>query len=132
MRVAGLATFDVLPRRTWRVGREFEADAIDRRAVPAHAVLWFAGDDAMVDSPRLRRESQACAAADAGDGLGGDLPAATNQRACSGTSNLPLFIAESGDRTARPSVERGHHLCAAPARFHVPGGGARLAQPLRT
>src|SRR5947208_2362523 len=65
MQTPGLAALDVLPRRDRRVGREPEADAIDRRAVPAHAVLRFARDDAMVDSPRLRRESQARAAAHA-------------------------------------------------------------------
>ena len=47
------------------------------------------------------------------------------------TSDLPVFTAESGDRAARPGVERGHHLRAAAAGLHVPGGGARLAQPLR-
>ena len=84
----------------------------------------------MVDPTRPRRESQACAAADAGDGLGGDLSAAADQRAVSRTPDLPVFIAESGDRAAQPGVERGHHLRAAAAGLHVPGGGARLAQPL--
>src|SRR5207247_3659992 len=95
---AGPATLDVLPRRCRRVRREPEADAIDRRAVPAHALLRFPRDDPMVDSPKPRRESQARAAADVHDGLGGDLSAAADQRALSRTSNLPVFIAESDDR----------------------------------
>src|SRR5438876_10863456 len=98
MQTPGLAALDVLPRRDRRVGREPEADAIDRRAVPAHAVLRFARDDAMVDSPRLRRESQARAAAHAHHGFGSDLPAAADERAFARTSNLPVFIAVSDDR----------------------------------
>ena len=85
----------------------------------------------MVNSARLRRESQACTAADARHESGGNLSAATDERPLSRTSDLPVFIAESDDRAARPGVERGHHLRAAAAGLHVPGGGARLAQPLR-
>ena len=84
----------------------------------------------MVDSARPRRESQACAAAHARHGLGGDLSPAADQHALFGTSDLPVFIAECGDRAARPGMERGYHLRPASAGLHVPGGGARLAQPL--
>jgi transposase InsO family protein len=49
----------------------------------------------MVDSPRLRRESQTRAAPHAGHGPEGDLPSSADQRASSRNSDLPVFIAES-------------------------------------
>lgn len=85
----------------------------------------------MVDPARLRREPQAGAAPDARHGPGGDLSAAADQRGGARTSDLPVFIAEFGDRAAGPGLERGHHLRAAAAGLHVPGGRARLAQSLR-
>src|SRR4029078_2146306 len=126
VRAFGPAAVDVLPRAIRRVGREFAPDAIDRRAVPTHALLRIARPDAMALSARVRRESQACASADARDGAGGDLSPAADQRTGARTSHLPVFIAKCGHRTARPGVERRHHLRAAASGLHVPGGGARL------
>jgi hypothetical protein len=44
--------------------------------------------------------------------IGGGVEADTGYRAVSRTPELPVFIAEFGDRAARPGVERGHHLRA--------------------
>ena len=83
------------------------------------------------DGVRAGRQSQTRAAADAGDGLGGDLSEAADDAAGRRTQDLPVFTAECGDHAARPGVVQRHHVRAAAARLFVPGGGDGLVQPLR-
>ena len=78
------------------------ADATDRRAVPAGAVLRLAEDDPVARAARVRGEPQAGAAVDAGDGHRGDLPQASHQPAGSRTQDLPVFAAGFSGHASRP------------------------------
>ena len=102
--------------------------------------LMRAIDEQYLRTPVLRQpqaggraggESQAGAAADAGDGHRGDLPEAADDLAGGRTQDLPVFTAECGGHAAQPGVDQRHHVRAAAARILVPGGGDGLVQPLR-
>ena len=110
VRAAGPGAVDVLLPAGGRDGREPGADEADRRAVFGDAVLRQpqAGD-------RTGRQSQACAAADAADGLGGDLSEAAHHAAGRRTQDLPVFTAECGDHAAQPGVGQRHHVHPAAA-----------------
>jgi hypothetical protein len=75
----------------------------------------------------LRREGvgyqpQAGAAADAGDGVGGDLPEAKHQPRASRSQGISVPVAGSEHRPAKPSVVRGHHLYSDGEGICLPGG----------
>ncbi len=126
VRVAGPGPLDVLLHAGGRDGREPGLDAADRPGVPGDAVLR---------QPQAGRgpqgQSQARAAADAADGVGGDLPKAADHAARGGTQDLPLFTAECGSDAAQPGVGQRHHVHPVAARLLVPGGGDGLVQPVR-
>src|SRR3954447_11245011 len=75
-------------------------DAADGRTLPGLAVLRVAADGGGVAPRRLDGEPQAGAAADAGDGVGGDLPEAEHQPGASGAQGLPVSVARFGHRAA--------------------------------
>ena len=79
----------------------------------------------------LGRQSQACSAFDAADGLGGDLSETAHNAAGCRTQDLPLFTAEYRDHAAQPSVGQRHHVHPATARIFVSRGGDGLVQSLR-
>src|SRR3954451_23979505 len=85
-------------------------DAADGRTLPGLAVLRVAADGGGVPPRRLDGEPQAGAAADAGDGSGGDLPEAEHQPGASGAQGLPVSVAGSGDRATEPGLVRRHHV----------------------
>src|SRR5512143_1540699 len=93
VRAAGAEPIELVSRAGEGVGGEPGADAADRRAVPADAVLRFAEDDGLADATRARGQSQAGPAADADHGLGSDLSPAEHDAAEPGASNLPVFTA---------------------------------------
>src|SRR5204862_7951308 len=97
VRAAGASPVDLLSGGGRRDGGEPGADATDRRAVPADAVLRFAEDGVLADAARSRGQSQAGAAADANDGVGSDLSPPEHDAAVPGASNLPVFTAGCGD-----------------------------------
>src|SRR5712691_6961415 len=90
-------------------GGEPGADAADRRAVPGDAVLWQSADDGLAAASRRGDQSQAGAAADAADGIGGDLSEAADD-SDSGMSQVSLLAAQRGNNAAEPRLERRHHL----------------------
>src|ERR1700681_2917777 len=92
--------------------RESGADAADRRAVPADAVLRGAEDSTLAVAAGRQGESEAGAAAHAADGTGSDLPETAAVPAGARTPDLSLPTARAEDRSAQPGV--GHrHQCAA-------------------
>src|SRR5580692_7759234 len=104
MRVARFGAFDkILPQREGYDGG-FADDAAHGRVAYEVAGLWFASHDLAVAAGKLRCEPEACATADAADGVGGDLPASAHDRAAPRTSNLPVFAASQGDCASEPSV----------------------------
>src|SRR5690606_828209 len=112
MRALGPSAVELLPRGATRERVEPGPDAPDRRAVYRAALLW--------QSPpggRTGSEPQTCPALDAADGNRGDLSPEADDVARSRSQDLPLFIAECGDRATRPGVEHGHHLRAASGRL---------------
>ena len=125
VRVAGVASVELVLSTDRRVGGESAMDAADRRAIPEDAVLRQPEDGRGV-----RHQPLAGAAFDAVDGIGSDLseaaPLAERRRA----SNLPVLAAEFGDCAARPGVVERHHLRSHAARLDVPDGGHGLVQPL--
>ena len=69
------------------------------------------------------------AAADAQDRLRGGLPQAAHEPAGGRTPGLSIPAVEPGDRAARASVVRGHHLPSAATGIPARGGGDGLIQP---
>ena len=125
VRAVGAGAEHVLLSGNRRIGREPGADAADRRAVFADAVLR---------QPEAGRraggEPQARAAADAADGHRGDLPQAANDASGGGAQDLPVFAAECGGDAARPGVVQRHHVYPLKTRVFVPRGRDGLVQPL--
>src|SRR4051794_24863455 len=93
----------VLPTGAGGAGRP-GLDAADGRTLHGLAVLRVAADGGGVAPRRLDGEPQAGAAADAGDGAGGDLPEAEHQQGASGPQGVPLSAAGSGDRPTEPGL----------------------------
>ena len=96
-----------LPRSTWyyraggRDGGEPGADAADRRAVLADAVLRQPEDGGRmlgVNRKRVQRLMRVM-------GLEAIYPKRADDAAGAGTQDLPVFAAECGDRAARSGVE---------------------------
>jgi len=99
------------------------ANAQDRRAVAADAVLWQPEDGEAV-----WHRSRTCEAADADRGY---LPLAASVPSGAGAPDLPVFAAKRGDRAARPGVVERDHVRAHAAGLDVPDGGDGLVQPSR-
>ena len=112
-------------------GGEPALDAGDRRDVFGLSVFWFPAAGALATAPRPRRESQTRAAADAADGLGGDLPEAEPVARPDRSAGLSESVAPSGGDAIEPGLGDGHHQCAGAGRLRVSLRGPRLAQPLR-
>ena len=113
-------------------GREFETDAVHRRAIHTDAVLWDSKDDLVARRARLRGQSEAGTPADAADGTGGDLPEATAVGSRARTSHLSVSAARAENRSAEPSLVQRHNLHSATARVPVSGCGHGLVQPVCT
>src|SRR5947209_10113545 len=118
----------VLPTGTGGPGRP-GVDAADGRTLYGLAVLRVAANGCGVAPRRLDGEPQAGAAADAGDGAGGDLPEAEHQQGTSGAQGSPVSVAGSGDRATEPGLVRRHHVYPNGQGFCVSGGGDGLVQP---
>src|SRR5687768_571281 len=113
----GPESFELVPGAGGRgIGRESVADAADRRAVSAGAVLWLSADDDLAAGAGGGGQSQACPAADASDGAGGDLSQAAAVAAGAGGADLPVFCCgmwrsfvrtRCGARTSRTCRCRG-------------------------
>ena len=78
---------------------------------------------------RTRGEPQAGAAADAPDGVGGDLPASQHQQGRGGAHQVSLPARRPDDRPRQPGVVLGHHLYSDAPGLSVLGGDHGLAQP---
>ena len=93
--------------------------AVMRRMDELYLASPFYGSRRMVAVLRregLGGEPQTGAAADAGDGVGGDLPEAEHQQAASGSQGISLPSAGSEHRPAEPGLVRGHHVYSDGAR----------------
>src|SRR3954454_24362109 len=102
--------------------RRPRADGADRPAVPDPALLWLAADGGLAEHTRTRGEPQAGAAADAPDGVGGDLPASQHQQGRGGAHQVSLSAQWPDDRPRQPGVVLGHHLYSDAPGLSVPGG----------
>src|SRR5687768_1016202 len=90
---AGLEPFELVSGAgIGRIGREFVADAADRRAVSAGAVLWLSADDDLAAGAGGGGQSQASPAADASDGAGGDLSQAAAVAAGAGGAEFTRIL----------------------------------------
>ena len=114
-----------------RVGGESGVDAADRRAVFEDAFLWFSADDMVAQPAGVWRQCQAGGAADAGDGIAGDVAGPSHEPSSSGTHKVPVFIAWNGDWSPLRGMERRHHVHSHATRIYVSDGGDGLVQPLR-
>ena len=131
VRTSGAPSLDAVLSRRWRKRGELEADAADRRAVPANAVLRQPPDDPLADFPEARCEPQAGPTVDAVDGPGGRVPQTEAQPGRRGPQDLPVFVEGFGDISAQPGVGHRHHVHPDGLWFHVPDGHPRLAQSVR-
>ena len=131
VRAVGFEPRDTLLPRRGRERGEPGVDALDRRAVPAHAVLRQPKHDDLAVPAREQRESKTDPAAHAIDGLGGHLPQAAYKPEGRRSPDLPVFAAECEDRASEPGLEHGHHVHSDGSRLHVPGGDPRLVQSVR-
>src|SRR5437773_822263 len=124
VRADPLGAFDVVLRAGGRQCRGSEADAVDRRAVHAKAVLRKPADGGRTEGPRLEYQSQASATVDAADGFGSHLSEAAIIGSSSGPSDLSVPVAEREDRTAQSGMEHGHNVRAASGRIRLPSGNS--------
>ena len=103
--------------------------AAHRRAVHRATVLRGATDRPHAERGGLSDRPQARAQADAVDGDRGARAEAANDQARSGTQDLSLPAARSGDRAAEPGLGGRHHLYPDRPRLPLPGRRHRLGEP---
>src|SRR5271165_3361978 len=96
MRTSGSQSIELLSRAGHRVGGEPALDAVDRPAVLEDPVLRQPADDGVFGAFRGDGQSQAGPAADGLDGLGGDLPQATDYGYGARGTGQPLLAPRSG------------------------------------
>src|SRR6516164_5777742 len=102
--VGSIALFGLPPAGRGRRGGPYD-HGVDRPAVSGPAVLRLASDGGMAGHPGLPGQPQAGPAADASDGIGGDLPAPEHQQGGSGAQDLPVPARRAVDRSG--SIKSG-------------------------
>ena len=90
MRTVGPGAVEPVLRTGARKRTESGADAVDRRAVHAHAVLRLAADGSGVGRVGLPGQSQARATVDAGDGLGRRGAGTAHRQAATAAQGVPV------------------------------------------
>ena len=91
----------------------------DRSALSEAAVLWFSEDDLAAEEAGACGQSQACSAADEGDGIAGDSARTPYQSASSATSNLSVSAPRAEYCCSERCMVRGYYLRADPKRSSV-------------
>ena len=127
--VWSLAVGPVLRSRTGD-GREFALDATAGRAVHADAILRGPEDGLVAGRARIPGQSEAGAAVDASDGIGGDLSQTAAVASGPGAQDLSVSLAGSDNQPAGPGVVQRHHLHSIARRIYLSGGSDGLVQPL--
>src|SRR3954452_16980374 len=126
MPVAGAQSLVALLSAGTRQDGGSGADGTDRPPVPGDAVLRLAQDDGLAAPRGPCRQSQA--AADASDGLAGDLAEAQHQQAEPRAQGLSILAARSPHRSAQPGVGDRYHVHPNAKGIFLPGGDHGLAQ----
>jgi hypothetical protein len=109
-------------------GREFEIDAVNRRAIHPAAVLRDPEDGLVARRACGQRETGT--PADAADGAGSDLCEATAVGSRARTQDLSVSAKQAQDRSARPGLGQRYHLHPTAAGLRISGGDHGLIQPL--
>src|SRR3954451_11300234 len=126
MPVAGaqslVALLSASNRRYGRLG----ADGADRPPVPGDTVLRLAQDDGLAAPRRPCRQSQA--AADASDGVTGDLAETQHQQAEPRAQGLSVLAARPHHRSAQPSLGDRYYVHPDAKGIFLPGSDHGLAQ----
>src|ERR1700687_1157174 len=91
-------------------GREFEIDAVDRRAIHTDAVLRDPEDGLVARRARIRGECETGTPADAADGAGSDISEAPAFGSRDRTQDLSVSAGQPQDRSARPRLGQRYHL----------------------
>src|SRR5260370_6564155 len=125
----GFAIGVVLRGRTGD-GREFEIDAVDRRAIHTDAVLRNPEDGLVARRARIRGQCETGTPADAADGAGSDISEATAVGSRVRTQDLSVSAAQPQDRSAGPRLGQRYHLHPTAAGICLSGGDHGLVQPL--
>jgi hypothetical protein len=135
------AEYSAAMRIVWRVAvgsvlrsrsgdtRKSAFDATVGRAIHADAILRGPKDGLVAGRARIPSQSEAGAAVDASDGIGGDLYQTAAVASGAGAQDLPVSAAGFDDQSAGPGVVQRHHLHSIARRIHLPGGSDGLVQP---
>ena len=123
---------NVLLRTGRRVGRKFEADEIDRRAVHRHAVLWNPPNDVMAQTTafRGRRESQTDSQINAADGIGSPVPQTRIVKTLSDEQDIPVSLERTQHHETKSGLGNGHYLYSPAPRLCLFSGDFGLVQPV--
>ena len=103
---------------------DLELMALHRPTAPEDTSLRLQKDGCLAQNPGTPGQPQAGPAADAGNGLGGHLPAPQHQQAIPWAQSLSLPAEGTGDQPGQPGLGSGYHL-------HTNGSGLPLSGPSR-
>ena len=127
---AGCEPFQSLLPSHGYLGRGPVPDEGDGPAVPGDPILRVTADEGLAGAAWDSGEPEAGAAADAGHGPAGHLPATQDQPPGAGSTGLSLSVGEGQNHQTQPSLGGRYNLRTNGKRIPLLGGGHGLVQPV--